>query len=342
MRITFSLISRVLAASVLLAYGATLVSAAPYQEKQGNAPKVSEGERKAAQKINDAIDPAAKMQAASEFIQKYPQSSLRPSVANAWAAAITSVQDMAQRVTYAESYLNTFKEASETAAVYPALVEAYVKLNRADDAFNAAPKALAAMPNEAFVLYLVTLAGTNEVQRGNSKHLQQSLQYSQKAIELFEANQRPASVAEGVWSANKSQWLSQLYQSAALLALAGNKSADAQGYLQKAAALTPNDPMIYYMLSRLRNDEYEQIVREYRAKPAGADQEKARKTAEAKLDEVIELYARVLALTEGKEQFKQMHTQMLSDLTTYYKFRHNNSTDGMQALIDKFKTPATP
>jgi hypothetical protein len=67
-----------------------------------------------------------------------------------------------------------------------------------------------------------------------------------------------------------------------------------------------------------------------------------RKKAEAKLDEVIELYARVVALTEGKEQFKPMRDQTIQDLTSYYKFRHNNSTTGMQELINKFKQPATP
>jgi len=30
---------------------------------------------------------------------------------------------------------------------------------------------------------------------------------------------------------------------------------------------------------------------------------------------------------------------MMADLTSYYKYRHNNSVEGMQQLIDKYKTP---
>jgi hypothetical protein len=34
--------------------------------------------------------------------------------------------------------------------------------------------------------------------------------------------------------------------------------------------------------------------------------------------------------------------QAIQNLTPYYKFRHNNSTDGMQALIDKYKLAPKP
>ena len=339
-------IIRLLAASVLLTFGATLVCAAAastsHQGKQAPAQKVPEAERKAAQKIDDAKDPATKIQAAREFIQAYPKSSLRPAVATAWAIAIADVQDMAQRITFAEAFLNTFTEASETAMVYPSLIGAYVYSNRAEDAFKTAPKLLQTTPNEAYVLYLLTLAGANEAQRGNKKFLQQSEQYGQKAIELFEANQRPTSVSVEEWGKSRTYWLSQLYQSVAMLALTNNKNSEAQASLQKAATLTPNEPMIYYLLSGTKNDEYQLLVGEFRKAPAGAAQDQARKKAEAKLDEVIDLYARVVALTEGKAQFKPMRDQTLQDLTSYYKFRHNNSTTGMQELINKYKQPPTP
>jgi len=32
-----------------------------------------------------------------------------------------------------------------------------------------------------------------------------------------------------------------------------------------------------------------------------------------------------------------MMQQLTTDLTDYYKFRHNNSTEGLQQLIDKYK-----
>ncbi|HYO62834.1 MAG TPA: hypothetical protein VER08_04175 [Pyrinomonadaceae bacterium] len=345
---TFSLARAAAACACLClvagASGARAASPAAAQDKpKQEQPKVSNDERKAEKKVKDAQGVAAKFAAATEFVRKHPQSSLRPGIAFELAKAISEVPDLAQRVTHAEQFLNTFTNANETAVVYPVLIGAYVFSGRAEDAFNAAPTLLETTPDEAYVLYLLTIAGANEAQRGNSKFLQQSLQYSQNAIRLFEANQRPASVVEEEWNQNRTTWLSQLYQSSALLALSSNKAADAQAALTKAAALTPNDPMVYYVLAGTKNDEYQKLVQQTKIAPAGAAQDAARKTAEAKLDEVIELYARVLALSEGQERYKPMRDQTLQDMTTYYKFRHNNSTAGMQELINKYKTaPATP
>lgn len=341
MRTTFPSIIRIVIASILLLNGLSLAAAA-HQEKQDKAQKLSDAERKEAQKIQQAADTASKMQAIADFIQKYPQSSLRPAIVNEAVRVITATQDMAQRVTYSEKFLSIFNNANETAVIYPVLIGGYVFSNRSDDAFNAGAKLLQTTPDEAYVLYLLTLSGANEAQRGNKKFLEQSTQYSQKAIQLFEANSRPASVSEEEWSANKNQWLSQLYQSAALIALVNNKNAEAQANLQKAAALTPYEPMIYYVLGGAKNDEYQALASQFRTAPAGPAKDEARKKAEAKLDEVIEMYARVMALTEGKEQFKAMRDQTLIDLTTYYKYRHNDSTAGLQELINKYKQPTTP
>jgi hypothetical protein len=57
------------------------------------------------------------------------------------------------------------------------------------------------------------------------------------------------------------------------------------------------------------------------------------------LDKVIEQYAHAVALSEAKPQFKSLHDQLLEDLTTYYKYRHNNSVDGLQKYIDGYKLP---
>jgi hypothetical protein len=58
-----------------------------------------------------------------------------------------------------------------------------------------------------------------------------------------------------------------------------------------------------------------------------------------KLDEVIELYAHAIGLSEGNAVYQQLHDQLLQDLEAYYKYRHNGSTDGLQQLIGKYKKP---
>ena len=62
----------------------------------------------------------------------------------------------------------------------------------------------------------------------------------------------------------------------------------------------------------------------------------------ALIDKVIDQYAHAVALSEGKPEYQRLHEQALSDLTVYYKFRHNQTTDGLQQLNDKYKPAAKP
>ena len=55
------------------------------------------------------------------------------------------------------------------------------------------------------------------------------------------------------------------------------------------------------------------------------------------MDDVIDAYAHAIALTEGNPQYDAMRVGLKADLEGYYKYRHSNSTEGLQALIDKYK-----
>ena len=55
------------------------------------------------------------------------------------------------------------------------------------------------------------------------------------------------------------------------------------------------------------------------------------------LDHVIDVYAQAIAASEASPQYQQAAAALRENLTAYYKYRHNNSTDGMQALIDRYK-----
>ncbi len=334
-------IKRSLALLALLTFCSALALGASIQEK-GKQEKVSDAERKAAQKIDDAKDAAAKIAAASEFVNKYPKSTLRPKIAELLISQISNTQDTAQRISLAESYLGTFSEASETKPIYPVLIEAYINAKRVDDAFNAAAPWLELNPNQADMLYLLSVTGIDEARRQNPKFLKQSEQYGLKAIELIEADKRPESYTVEQWNKNKAAWLPQLYQSMGLLALMSGNTNDALARLQKAVALSPNEPFNYVLLSKIRNDQYMAGAKQLQGVPAGAARTENEKKLIAQLDEVIDLYAHAIGLMEGKPQFKPLQDQLLPDLTSYYKYRHNNSTDGMQELINKYKQPATP
>ena len=91
------------------------------------------------------------------------------------------------------------------------------------------------------------------------------------------------------------------------------------------------------LLAYLANDEYKQVAEQHKAQSPGPLKDELLRQAHAKMDQIIELYARAVGLSEGNALYKQLHDQVLEDLQTYYKYRHAGSTDGLNELISKYK-----
>jgi hypothetical protein len=120
--------------------------------------------------------------------------------------------------------------------------------------------------------------------------------------------------------------------------MTGNK-ADAKAKLDKAAALNAKDPFTFVLIGSMLNDEYQQLAEQHKAATPGPVRDNILKQAHSKLDEVIEVFAHAVGLSEGKAPYQQLHDSILQDLQAYYKYRHGGSTDGLQQMIDKYKTP---
>lgn len=335
--LSFSL-SRLCMLLVLSMFVAVAVSA---QEK-GKSPQVSDAERKAAQKIDAAKDAAAKVAAAGEFIQKFPKSALRPKIVDVIVTQIANTQDLNQKISLAETYMNTFTEASETSRMYPILIDSYLTAKRIDDAFNAAGPWLELNPNEVEMRYLLAVTGADAARRQNPKFIKQSQQYGLKAIELIEADKRPETYSVENWNKNKPIWLQQLYQSMGLLSFLGGNNTDALAKIQKAAVLNPTDPFNYVLLATIKDNQYTNEAKQLQGVPQSPARAETEKKLLVELDEIIDLYAHAIGLMEGKPQYQQLRDQLLPSLQDYYKFRHNNSTAGMQDLINKYRQPTTP
>lgn len=322
------------------------VPSAPAQDKAQDkqsadkGPKYSEAEVKAAKKV-EAADAAASLQAGTEFLKKYSKSGLRPQVARVVAVKIDETADPAQRIALFEKYFAQFNDPAEYNAYTPAYIDAYIKANRLDDAFRLASTYVGKNPNDVVLLTRMAVIGVGQAQRNNMNFVQPSQQYGTKAIELIESNQKPANVSEAQWGELRTKGLGQLYQAMAVLAMGSGDAAGAKAKLEKSASLNSSDPFTFALMGNMINDDYQKLAQQYNATPAGAGKEEMLKKSQAKLDEIIEAYAHALALSEAKPEFKGMHDQIQQALEPYYKFRHNNSTDGMQQLIDKYKQPAS-
>lgn len=326
----------ILALACVLAFSCAAASAQDNKAKPAADANVSSGERDAAQKIEKAQGAEAKLQAAAAFIKKYPTSTLRPKVAQYVAGEIANTQDTQTKISLAQAYLDIFNQPDEASLVNDALLNAYINAGKADEAFKMGAARLAKNPEDLDLLRALAIVASNETIKGNNAYAAQGMQYGAKAIELIEADKRPASVAEAKWAAYKADALPNLYRATGIIAFKTNDPKTAMARLEKAVALNLKDPGVYLVLSELSYNDYDRLTKEYNV-AAAADKPAALARAQAGLDKVIETYAAAVAMTEGNAQYQQAHDALKADLTKYYMFRHNNSDAGLQQLIDKYK-----
>jgi tetratricopeptide (TPR) repeat protein len=247
--------------------------------------------------------------------------------------------DLAQQIAPAESYLKLFNAPGDADLVNHYLINAYTSAKRLDEAFAlAATTALDKSPDPVAMMINLPLAGREEVRKGNPKYIAQSKQFALRGIELIESDKKPAAVTDAAWTDYKTQWLPVLYQTIGMLSHASGDYADAKVKITKAAALNPLNPVNYVYIGGMANDEYQRLAQQYKA-ATGTAQIELLKKAEAQMDEVIDAYAHAIALAEGNAQYDQLRTDLRPDLESYYKHRHNKSTEGLQALIDNYKKP---
>ena len=305
------------------------------------APLVDE-ETRAAQAVVQATSGAARLPAATDFVHRYPQSALRPQVARSVAEQINALPDTAQRVALAENFLATFTVTGEPELVQAGLLRDYITLKRADAAFALAPAALDQLPDPVGAMIDLTTLGIEQVRAQNLKHADDSVRYCARAAELIEANKRPAAVSVAAWADYRKQQLPRLYQRLALFALLSNNTVDANTHISRAIALEPTEPFNYLLLTSIRRNDYEQTGQRYQSTPAGKERDALLTRARALLDQLMDAYAHFIAVSEGNAQYQSLRDQMLHDLSDAYKVRHNNSTQGLQEMIDRYKRMHTP
>jgi tetratricopeptide (TPR) repeat protein len=315
------------------------------QGKEGKGPgqsNLSPEEATMLRSIATAPDPAVKLKVVAEFVKKFPKSSARPRVAHGAADQIEEVKDPAQRLAAAQEFLKIFNQPAEAEMIMPVMIEAYAALNQTDDAFAKGAEVLLKNPDSLEVLVALMLVGTEQAKKQNPKFVPLSLKYGAHAIELIEADKKPADMEDAAWAQYKKSMMPGMHQSMGLLNLVKGDRDEAKSRFTKASELAPSDPFNLLMLASIVNDDYQTEAKRYQGLPAGAAKDESLKKAQALLDAVIEAYARALALAEGNAAYQQVKQQYMQDLEAYYKYRHKGSTEGMQELINKYKPVPKP
>ena len=304
---------------------------------QDKAPQASKAEQEAGMKVQTAPDAATKLKAAGEFVKKYPQSTQRAMIVGYVVQEINNSPDAAQKILLLENALTVFKEQGDVDIITPILIDVYINANRLDDAFRTGAAAVAKNPNDVVTLTNMALVGIEQAKKQNPKYAEQSQQFALKAIELIEAGKKPEGMDDARWSDFQTRLLPELYQAAGIVAMMTGKKDEAKTRLEKAVSLKADNPFTYVLLGTIANNEYQEFAEKHKAQSAGPLKDELLKQAHAKMDVVIDLYARAVALSEGSVPYKQLHDQVFEDLKSYYSYRHAGSTKGLDELIAKYK-----
>ncbi|MFY9572617.1 MAG: hypothetical protein WAV20_14555 [Blastocatellia bacterium] len=268
---------------------------------------------------NNLKDYTKAMELAKAYLEKFPNGKYADYLKNKWAPGVRGMQ---------------FKEAA-TAKNVPEVI-------------RIGKEVLAADPdNLDYLSALVVQIRTNELFANppNFSHSAEAADFAERAIRLIEGGKTPTGADPKTF--NKNVTRAYMHQTLGVIHEHDKNIDKALGEYEKATALEPANATYYFHCGRLHNDKYAAAAQKYQAIPE-ADRDAAEPKPEVKAaleevnkqaDAVITCWARFLGLTADKKDFSaDTRGKIEKALTDLYKYRHNDSTEGLQKLIDQNRT----
>lgn len=203
-------------------------SAAPAPSPSQNAPAPKEKDSGKGQKINKAEEAAYKN------------------------VLMTQGGDPAMSIQAAEDFITKFPASRYVGGVYGMLTGAYFNTGNTDKMFASGAKALELDANNVDVLALLAMAIPRRVKPNTpdgTQQLQKAETYGHHAIELIPSMPKPDNMDEATFERLKNDKLSLAHSGLGLIAINHSKFEDARTELQQAVQLASNpDPVDYYLL----------------------------------------------------------------------------------------------
>ena len=243
-------------------------------------------------------------------------------------------QEEGQIPTYLKKWVAAYDKEARKLKLQPLLYND----KKYADAFSLGKEILADEPENLRVLidlayggYLASATAKNQTFNADS------LNYARKAIQMIESGKAPES-----WAPFKSKddTLAFLYNGIGHMTLKTN-SAGALSPLIKAAQFDSDlkkDPWTYFFIAAAYEaGPYAQLSADYKTKFEGKDESPESKLALANIQQVIDrmvdAYARAVALAGTDAKYQVNKKEWMESLTTWYKYRHNQSDAGLNEMI---------
>ncbi|HEV2828334.1 MAG TPA: hypothetical protein VGW76_12100 [Pyrinomonadaceae bacterium] len=171
----------------------------------------------------------------------------------------------------------------------------------------------------------------------NESYNTDALTYIRKAIQQIESGKAPESWAP---FKGKDDTLAYLYNSLGRITLKTNQSEGLTALIKSAQFESDlkKDPWTYFFIATAYEaGPYAKLSADYKARFEGKDETPESKLALANVQQVIDRmidgYARAVALAGTDAKYQANKPEWLESLTTWYKYRHNQSDAGLTDLI---------
>ena len=204
-------------------------------------------------------------------------------------------------------------------------------------AFELGKQVLADEPDNVKVLIDLAYAGFMTASSRVDTFNADSLVYAKKAIQLLQSGSVPDNWAP---YSNKDEALAYMNNTIGQLTFQKNPS-EALPYLLRAAQFEgklKKLPLTYGIIGdAYQSGPYDKLSADYKARFEGKDESPESKLAleniNQVIDRIIDAYARAVALSGGEAAYQANKKAWMDTLTTWYKYRHNQSDVGLTDLI---------
>lgn len=244
-----------------------------------------------------------------------------------------------------EAFLSKYPNSVLLGRVKLLLLFVYVQANHLEKAFSLGRDVLSADPNNFGILYMLAVAAATASKGRDTRFDADGLTYALKALELAASGNSPPGFSPEAWQQQKAKVLGALHQAAGLFLFNKAEYDSAIEHLRKAAEWDASDPVTFYLIGEsLKLGKYAKLRESYdklapEEKVAEAGKELLRQVDEV-VDQMIEMYARTVAISEADTNLQMLHQEARKILENFYRYRHNDTTEGLDELIKKYKPSA--
>lgn len=252
-------------------------------------------------------------------------------------------------------YIKTFVEGYEKGQRLTRIATVISNLSIADpkkanynEGFRLGKQVLQTEPDNLNVLINLGYAGYAANAANNSAFNADAINYSRKAVTLLEAGTQPEDlyptedkINEYYPFATRDEALSYLYYGLGDLSIKTQPSDAIRYYVKAAQFNTPvkSAPLTYVRLANAlaAASQYETKAKTFQDLYAGKPETEESKAAQAQLfavvDPIMEAHARAIAVSGTKPEFQKLKDNSTQIVTSLYKFRNNDSADGLPAYL---------